>query len=217
MGVYVYGSGTFGERANIVCQGVILDNGAEGHAFIFDKLLLERTVSCYRKRRASSLGLVRCCPHQRRPIYFSIALPHTFYACDPRAPTYLVFPYYVLCFPMALHYNSPGERPLSRTQSKALANRLRFTNPLHTHANCSTYTLRTIPTNDSDSPTTPTDPLVPWQTDSSQTDPSRNYGSTPTSPTFWPRSPGMPSFRRPLLMNAAIKMAVLFIVSCLFL
>lgn len=45
MGVYVYGSGTFGERANIPCYGVILANGTDGHAFIFDKFLLEGTVS----------------------------------------------------------------------------------------------------------------------------------------------------------------------------
>ena len=108
---------------------------------------------------------------------------------------------------------SPSEvPPLTRTQSKALANGLSFVNAIHTHPNSSSYTLRTIPTNGSDSPpSSPTDPLNPLHTNV-----SRNYGSTPTSARFPPPSPGVPSSRRPLL-NAAIKMAVLFVVSCLVL
>ena len=172
------------------------------------------------KPGTSSLVLERCRPLQRQPRYFSrAALRQAFgnQCVDPCAPTTVSRSFKALLtylvFPMALpHFSPPEERPLSRTQSKALANNLRLTNPLHTHANSSSYTLRTIPTNDHDFPTTTTDPLAPWQTD-----PSRGYGATPGSPSFWARSPGMPSFRRPLLMNAAIKMAVLFIVSCLVL
>ena len=110
-------------------------------------------------------------------------------------------------------YSSAEGPPLSRTRLKALANGLPFTNPIHTHPNSSSYTLRTIPINDTDTstPSSPTDPETPLHVDT-----TLNYGATPTSPHFPPRSPGMPSPRRSLL-NAAIKMAVLFIVSCLVL
>jgi len=103
---------------------------------------------------------------------------------------------------------SPPAEPLTRAQSKAAAKGLPFSNPFQ-HANTSSYTLRSIPMDDSDnqSPST-VDLNTPLR---SATSP--NYGAT--SP-FLPRSPGVPSSRRPLL-NAAIKMAALFVISCLVL
>lgn len=58
MGVYVYGSGTFGESANIVRYTVIRANGMDERAFIFDKFLLGITISLMYEKMTNSLVLV---------------------------------------------------------------------------------------------------------------------------------------------------------------
>ena len=68
------------------------------------------------------------------------------------------------------------------------------------HANGSEYTLRTV--HYEDAPDTPTTPLL-------DITPAPAYGATPRSPT-------QPSTRR-LLVNAALKMSAIFVISTLVL
>lgn len=87
-------------------------------------------------------------------------------------------------------------------------NTLPFSSPVH---NSSSYTLRTIVMNDPDS-----DELLPTTSSALLQTTSMNYGTTTSRFKSARQSFRSWSTRRPLL-NAAIQMAVLFIVSCILL
>ncbi|KIJ52648.1 hypothetical protein M422DRAFT_26217 [Sphaerobolus stellatus SS14] len=106
-------------------------------------------------------------------------------------------------------YSPPEGETLTRAQSTAIAKGLPFPNSFHDD-NQSAYTLRSIPRDSDELSTVSTlDATTPLRSATGQ-----HYGST--SPALPPLSPGVPSSRR-LLLNASIKMAVLFVISCIIL